>query len=413
MTTSQVQPQKRVGRAIPAAALARHVNNTPFPSQYFQSVDAHAEVSHVVVLRVTFDMQRTLPDGSLAYAAEQTPLATQDAWSGAVNASSPLWESDFAPYKPRCDVLVVNAVARPPDGRQTAKRWPCAVALQWQQDGKTQLWHKQLTVTGPRRFGLLGLSEPTPASEAAVDWTLAYGGQDKRPAHDEHRPDGSIAKAAGSVHWKTDQRNPVGVGLDRATGSPGPQLELLDRPYKGGPDQRDYLPVGLTAMGRAWQPRRSLAGTYDQAWLEQQWPLPPQDFDDNYWNCAPADQQLDHLPPGTKMSLFHLHPSAAASAPASPPWPEHWQGRLPLHQFTLRLLMRIEGQRYLHDIDMGIDTLVIDLARRRVSACLRYSLQHSALQGQELLEMQTWMAPVGRPYDAIPSEEFGPLGARS
>jgi len=82
------------GRAIPDVPLAKHVNLTPFPSQYFQSVDQDANVFHTVVLRVTYDMHKTLPDGSLAYAAKQTPLATKDEWSGTVNESSPLWESD-------------------------------------------------------------------------------------------------------------------------------------------------------------------------------------------------------------------------------------------------------------------------------------------------------------------------------
>lgn len=134
------------GRAIADVPLAEHRNHTPFPAQYFQSVDPHGEVFHVVALKVTYDMTATQADGSLAYAEKQAKLATQDVWSGKVDESCPLWESDYAPYKPQCDVLVANAVSRPPPSewrkvvgqhldptpqQRSAQRWGCGIALQW------------------------------------------------------------------------------------------------------------------------------------------------------------------------------------------------------------------------------------------------------------------------------------------
>ena len=142
------------GRPIPPVALAEHRNHTPFPSQCFQAVDQHAEVFHVVVLRIVFDMTATASDGSLAHAAEQGALAAQDQWSGEPNQSTPLWESDFAPYKPRCDVLVCHAASRPPRPRDT--RWPAGVAVQWldeEDGGRREITAlKHVGVTGPRRF---------------------------------------------------------------------------------------------------------------------------------------------------------------------------------------------------------------------------------------------------------------------
>ena len=390
------------GRAIRDVPSAEHINHTPFPSQYFQSVDQHGEVFHIIALRVTYDMQSLRADGSMNYAAEQTPLATEDHWAGEVNTGCPHWESDFAPYKPKCDVLVAHAVTRPTGG--AARRWSCGIALEWQnEEGQSQQWHKQLVVTGPRQFGLLSLGEPQPASEVAIDWRHAYGGQDKRPADDEKNADGSIRKAAGADHWSVDERNPVGAGLDKRSGQPGPQLEVSgSNPYTDGIGQASYPPVSLNPLGRAWLPRRTLAGTYDNAWLKDQWPLPPMDFDYGYWNCAPEDQQTEYLPPGTRIHLIQLH--AAHSEPGQP---ESWSGRLPLHQLFVHAYYRgVPGRG--PDIDMDLDTLVVDLQAQQVYATYRLVLPAVGPNGALVLEAR--MNPVGQPDESVPASELGPLG---
>lgn len=396
------------GRAIPDVPLVVHHNHTPFPSQYFQSVDQHGEVFHVVVLRVTYDMCQTQADGSLAYADKQTALETRDVWSGKVNESSPLWESDFAPYKPKCDVLVVNAVSRPPQEHPNAERWPCGVSLQWMEEGQERTWSKKIAVTGPRRFGLISLAEPVSACEVSIEWCNAYGGQIKRPNSDEVHQDGSVKRAAGSDRWDTDERNPVGVGLNKAAGQSGPQLELIQERYTSGFGQDDYPPVGLSAVGKAWLPRRRLAGTYDDAWLKNQWPLPPLDFDERYWNCAPLDQQLDYLPPGTQMMLMNLYPQRV-EPDAKNAWAQIWKGRLPDHQLWLRLVLRVQGEKFVHDSPMFMDTLNLDLASQKVHATFRHVIANSALQGQPIEALETWISPVGRPNDAVPAAELSLL----
>ncbi len=400
------------GRPIPDVPLAQHVNQTPFPSQYFQSVDADATVFHVVVLRVTYDMHRTLPDGSLAYAAEQTPLATNDQWSGPVNESSPLWESDYVPHKPKCDVLVANAVSRPPRG-QSAQRWPCGVALQWQQDGLPKTWVKQIGVTGPRRFGLMGLSQSEAVHEVPISWQHAFGGQIKQPLVDERSASGGMKKAAGSSRWDTDERNPVGVGLNKAMGQPGPQLEAFDKPYTDAFGQGDYPPACLSAVGKAWLPRRTLAGTYDEAWHKNQWPLPPLDFDDGYWNCAPQDQQVDYLPPGTLIALKNLYPPPEGQKQATE---DDWQGRLPEHHVSVRLVMQILGQANVMDHQpMNLDTLVIDAAAQRIYATYRYAIDQAVFTGsvaqiEGLTRLETRLHPPGQPFEIVAPDELGPLG---
>lgn len=397
----------QVRRAVPDVPLAKHINHSPFPSQYFQCVNVHGEVSHVVVLRVTYDMQHTLPDGSLSYSAVQTPLATQDAWSGEVNSSSPLWESDFAPYKPKCDVLIVNAASRPPPNQANARRWPCGAALKWVQEGETKTWSKQLCVTGPRQFGLINLSSPQATHEVVINWCNAYGGQIRRPQADELRPDGSVRKKAGSDQWDTDERNPVGAGLDKAVGQPGPQLEPVSQPYTAGFGQDSYPAVCLTAVGKAWLPRRSLAGTYDDAWLKSQWPLPPTDFADGYWNCAPQDQQVDYLPPGLELLLVNLHaPAGSEHRPEKPD--ETWQARLPKHQLWLGFVAEFNGDAIWKDLQMQMDTLVVDLSAQKVYTTHRVNVPDPRTPGLRIKEMHTVLT-AGTPDQPVPAEEWGPL----
>lgn len=357
------------GRALPQVRVLEHLNLTPYPSQYFQTVDKDGEVFHVVALRVTYDMTLTAHEGTLVYAKEQSPLVAQDVWSGEVNESCPLWESDFAPYKPKCDVLVANAVSRPPKDQWAfatqglAKRWPCGVGVQWKNEKQqTQNWYKALTVTGERSFGMSGLSAPKATNEVAITWEKAYGGQIKNPEQDVLHPDGSIKTKAGAKQWQTDERNPVGVGKRTNLGAPGPQLEVMNKTFSGGVFSSDYPPISLTPVGRAWAPRSALAGTYDDAWRKNQWPLPPQDFDYAYWNCAPLDQQLDYLPPGSRITLVNLY---GAHRPSQQ---ETWSAQLPQTQFFVRW-RRPPGEPL--NQPLNLDTLVIDMASQQIYATYR------------------------------------------
>ena len=90
-------------------------NHTAFPALSFDGLDQHDILFHTVVMRLTFHWQ---DDGSLALAPEQTPLATADAYYGALKRSGVREESDLAPYKQYTDVIV-NAHAYAPGGKPT------------------------------------------------------------------------------------------------------------------------------------------------------------------------------------------------------------------------------------------------------------------------------------------------------
>jgi hypothetical protein len=52
------------------------------------------------------------------------------------------------------------------------------------------------------------------------------------------------------------------------------------------------IPAALTPVGRAWHPRRSLAGTYDDKWKSKRFPFLPSDFEWRFNNAAPNRLQM-------------------------------------------------------------------------------------------------------------------------
>ena len=68
-----------------------------------------------------------------------------DEFYGDPTTSSCIQESDFAPYKPKCDIILAHAVAYAPEGKPH-QRWPVGIRI-----GE---WQKMLAVTGQRWCGL-------------------------------------------------------------------------------------------------------------------------------------------------------------------------------------------------------------------------------------------------------------------
>ncbi|WP_258398690.1 DUF2169 domain-containing protein [Herbaspirillum rubrisubalbicans] len=99
-------------------------NLTPYPAMAFDALDQQEQRFHVVVMRLTFELQ---PDGQLLLAPEQTPLVTSDEYYGEVNRSSVRQESDLAPYKPHTDVIVIADAHAP--GGAAASEFDVAITI--------------------------------------------------------------------------------------------------------------------------------------------------------------------------------------------------------------------------------------------------------------------------------------------
>src|SRR5690606_10490705 len=219
-------------------------------------------------------------------------LVEADVFTGEPGFSAPLYESDYAPFKPRCDVIL-NGSAYAPGGKPAAKV-PVGIKV-----GRVA---KVFNVVGDRRWeaGIGGIApgHPTPFVRKAITYDVAFGGTDRfsdDPAdHDAYMP------------------NPCGIGFRKGlttgpiNGTPVPSTEERDNPVRS-PLGR-YRPMSFGPVGRGWEPRYKLAGTYDDAWLENVFPFLPSDFDERYYQCAPEDQQTDHLSGGETATLANLTP---------------------------------------------------------------------------------------------------------
>jgi len=229
--------------------------------------------------------------------ALQPPIIEADEFEAEPGLSAPRYEAELALYKPRCDVLLLGAAYAPGGTPAPA----CKVGL------RVGALRKAFEVTGQRRWQKLPmswggwtLSAGAPFHRQPLSYGIAYGGTDSRHAEPSKQ---AVCSA-----------NPVGLGFhsdsdsDSALvhGRPAPQTQAINAPPADPWQPQASLSFG--PVGRSWQPRLKLAGTYDDAWREQRFPLLPEDFDPLHWQAAPTDQQLDTLQPGLPVELWNLTP---------------------------------------------------------------------------------------------------------
>lgn len=248
-------------------------NKTPYASAGSWVQDKNANKLWLVVVKATFVIHG---DGSTYLSDEQAPVLLMPEPVGEVGKSL-IYESDLLGVKPCADILV-NGSAWVPNGKRASSVDIQLVA------GPIK---KRLRVFGDRvwEHGLLGVYiSPAQAFESmSITYERAYGGWDRSsPDPAKHR---------------MEERNPVGTGFairqKHCVGMRLPNVEYPDQlisSWKHRPP-----PAGLNAVDCSWSPRRELAGTYDEQWLENRFPLWAEDFDPHYRNCAPIDQQAPNF----------------------------------------------------------------------------------------------------------------------
>jgi hypothetical protein len=231
----------------------------------------------VVVIKGTFRFpQAGEPQSHFALHEEQMPLVMADTFTGEPGRSAPVYEVDFAPRKPRCDILLLGD-AYAPHG-QPATRVDVSLSV--------GAWQKRFTAIGPRRWdcgrATLRASSPAPFVSQPISYDVAFGGVD------QHHEDPAQHAAFMS--------NPAGRGFHkhlRKEWVDGKPLPLTEETGQTVTDpQGRYRPMALGPVGRGWEQRSGLAGTYDDDWLEKHFPFLPPDFNEQYYQAAPADQQM-------------------------------------------------------------------------------------------------------------------------
>jgi hypothetical protein len=279
-------------------------NETPFAVERSFLRDRSGVEVWQAALRASFDV---LADGRLRCAEKQTPPRLTASWWGAPGRSSLEDDTDFVLARRGTDVLV-QGLAHAPRGRP-------ARAVEVELRGPHLA--KRLRATGERRWeraagarGVVRPGEPEPFSTLPIVYEQAFGGAQNEAEPTEGGRSESERQATAPVARQCEQ-NPVGTGYcldpESVVGTAAPRLERVGAPLAAGPHQTP--PAGLGPIAQHWEPRRSLAGTYDAAWLAERAPLLPGDCQDDHFRAAPGDQQLPaFLRGGEVFELLNLSP---------------------------------------------------------------------------------------------------------
>jgi hypothetical protein len=331
------------------------VNATRMVAGYTLGLDRHARESLVVVVKGTYLIpERALDIPKLA--PEQVPLVTADEFTGEPGFSAPLIETDFAPIKPRCDVLL-NGSAYAPGGKPVDR---VTVSL------RVGNLKKSFDVVGRRTWtsGLLGLT-PGPAEKFTVQpisYNVAFGGADPT--------------VADPAKQKIYLANPVGIGyhdhFNTATvvGQPLPHTEESGTPVVN--PRGKYRPMALGPLGRSWPDRVRFAGTYDQKWLDDVSPFLPEDFQEEYFQAAPQDQQMAFPAGNEEVELVNLTPSGRTLL------------KLPQCDVPIEFAVRGTEPQMVSGV---LDTLILepDLARFQMVWRASYALRRNLFEVEEIV----------------------------
>ena len=246
-------------------------NQTPFAADRTWVRDRDGAEVWLVAVRGTFKIN---PDGSTTPAKQQEPPVLAPQYRGEPGVSSLLYDSDFHLTKPTTDVLL-HGFACAPGGKPTTQ---VDVTMRVGDIGKT------LRVSADRIAGSL-----QPFVEMPLVYERAYGGREPDPPKNPQKP-------------QFEERNPVGTGYVSVEGKPGPNIA-----YPGV--SLTSRPAGFGPIASNWKPRSRYAGTYDDAWKKDRFPLYPDDLDDRFFLCSPEDQRpAEHLRGGEPVELLNLSP---------------------------------------------------------------------------------------------------------
>lgn len=364
-------------------------NQTPFPALMYSAADPDREEHRIVVMKVSYKIIRKDTDhwGLELITDGSVPLCLADEFWGEMGQSSVKHESDLAPYKPMCDVILNGHAYTPnakemtaiavrlkmsyPEKQQEIKApiepqplnpsMPLtdAQVAQWEREKKAYQtaiaqqkvkyipqFEKTLSVLGESYFKpntlLPGWKRTSLATftELPLRWEYAFGGtntiyktidqtgeplfneicftnplgtgwvekdyfdecekiNNKYRTRKEKIEDYKVIAAPRIEYHLQRQPKPAFSKHPKKVELNAKQMAQISQHYA-------YEPAGFGYLGRPWSPRIALAGTYDEKWLAEQHPYPPQDTDYGYWNAAPKDQQIEFFYPNSRLELWNL-----------------------------------------------------------------------------------------------------------
>src|SRR5947209_3221211 len=284
-----------------------------------------------LIVKGTFDLrhgkkaeiakQQLFPTGSVSFESD-------DEMQG-----SSRYESDFAYFKPRADILLVGK-CHVPAGKLAHNS---SVTL------RVGSKSKSLAVFGNRQwvrsFGLFWeISPPQPFSEMELRYENSFGG-------------------------RKFKMNPVGKGYakeedeDGSSVRPLPNIEEPDHLIKSRSTESSV--AGFGPLGNMWESRKSKLGTYKGKWKRERWPWFPEDFDWSHYNAAPADMQVaGYLKGDEELHFENLHP-------------KHSQYESQMPGLRVRCFLNVAGEgaeipAVFLEVPMNLDTLWVDMEKEKM-----------------------------------------------
>ncbi len=294
------------------------VNRTPFQFAPFAGRLTFPGATLTLIVKGTFD----LANGGTATPAEEQQHVTGDLFhpDDPDMAGSCRYESDFAYFKPRADLLLAGS-CHTPGGRPAQE---CMVTFQVGDRSRRLLVSGDRFWVGPP--GLRTISDPEPFTRMELRFENSYGGNGF-------------------------QANPVGKGY-RSQARALPNIEDPDR-LIDSPGSRSG-PSGFGPLGRTWEERAAMLGTYKGRWAEERWPWFPEDFDYAHFNAAPRSMQVEgYLRGDENLHFENLHPEHA-----------RYSARLPGLRVRCFLHDRVtdqEEETRFREVPLGLDTLWADM----------------------------------------------------
>lgn len=284
--------------------------------------------SLTLIVKATFDLK---PGEKAVLSEEQlSPTGCEPYEDDDEGTGSCRYDSDFAFYKPHADLLLAGN-CHTPDGKAIPS---CRVTFQVGSHAKS------LAVFGNRYWQ--GLMRSQSAAESFTTMPLKYensfGGSDYKK------------NPVGKGHTKTLQQ-------DGSSMWPLPNIDNINQ-LISSPDNNPE-PMGFAPIGQMWKHRYRKMGTYKGAWLKEQWPWFPKDFDWSHFNSASDDMQVkDYLKGDEELFFENLHPA-------------HSQYRSQLPGIRIRLFINENNQAaqsgtQFREVKMNLDTLWVDMEAEKI-----------------------------------------------
>jgi len=299
----------------------RIFNETPLPFVCTVGSVHPPDPTLTLIVRGVFSVS----PGQPAEALEEQPYpAIDEPFDDAESDYSALrYESDFSPFKPNADLLLVGRCHTP--GGRPARR--CRVRF------SVGASSSEIEVIGDRsarkRLFRTEVEDPLPFRTMELRYENAFGGLgcENNPVGKGYRPKPS--------------NEPLAL----------PNLRYRDEP--SDPTDAGRMPAGFAPLGRGWATRNGKLGSYDEGWLQERWPWFPSDFDWSYFNAAhPALQVPGYLEGGESVFLENLHP-------------EHPEFEFDLPEWRIRCFLNEAGIRF-REVKMNLDTLWVDAEAGRI-----------------------------------------------